>query len=50
MNVVHETGLFQGRLGFNKAIVLMEDGCDEFSNIHGLTQIRVTKGKISAAF
>lgn len=40
MNVVHEAGLFQGRLGFTKAIVLLEDGCVEFSNIQGLGQIR----------
>ena len=36
MNVIHEVGLFQGRLGFERAIVLLEDGCEEFSNIQGL--------------
>ncbi|MGE0034837.1 MAG: TIR domain-containing protein [Xanthobacteraceae bacterium] len=50
MNVVHEAGLFQGRLGFTKAIVLLEEGCKEFSNIQGLGQIRFPKGKIAAAF
>jgi predicted nucleotide-binding protein len=45
-NVVHEVGLFQGRLGFNKAIILLEDGCEPFSNVHGLTQIRFPKGHI----
>ena len=49
-NVVHEAGLFQGRLGFRKAIILLEDGCAEFSNIHGLGQIRFPKGNISAKF
>jgi hypothetical protein len=29
-NVVHEAGLFQRRLGWRKAIVLREDGCEEF--------------------
>jgi hypothetical protein len=48
MNVVHEAGLFQGRLGFTKAIVLLEDGCSEFSNIQGLGQIRFPKGNIGA--
>jgi predicted nucleotide-binding protein len=48
-NVVHEAGLFQGRLGFNRAIILMEEGCAEFSNIHGLTQIRFPRGNIMAA-
>jgi predicted nucleotide-binding protein len=50
MNVVHEAGLFQGRLGFTRAIVLLEEGCTEFSNIQGLGQIRFPKGKIGAAF
>jgi predicted nucleotide-binding protein len=50
MNVIHEAGLFQGRLGFTKAILLLEDGCEEFSNIHGLGQIRFPKGNIEAAF
>lgn len=50
MNVIHEAGLFQGRLGFNRAIVLLEEGCKEFSNIQGLGQIRFPKGKIKATF
>ena len=50
MNVVHEAGLFQGRLGFTKAIVLLEEGCKEFSNIQGLGQIEFPQGAISAAF
>ncbi|WP_268745919.1 TIR domain-containing protein [Pectobacterium brasiliense] len=50
MNVIHEVGLFQGRLGFKKAIILLEDGCEEFSNINGLGQIRFPAGNISAKF
>jgi Predicted nucleotide-binding protein containing TIR-like domain len=50
MNVVHEAGLFQGRLGFNRAIVMLEEGCEEFSNIAGLGQIRFPKNNIRAAF
>ena len=50
MNVVHEAGLFQGRLGFTKAIVLLEEGCEEFSNIQGLGQIRFPKGNVKAVF
>jgi hypothetical protein len=50
LNVVHEAGLFQGRLGFRKAIVLLEDTCEEFSNVRGLGQIRFPKGDISARF
>ena len=50
LNVIHEAGLFQGRLGFKKAIVLLEEGCEEFSNIHGLGQIRFPSESISAKF
>lgn len=50
MNVIHEAGLFQGRLGFTKAIILLEEGCEEFSNIHGLGHIRFPKGKIKEVF
>jgi predicted nucleotide-binding protein len=49
-NVIHEVGLFQGRLTFKRAIILLEDGCQEFSNIHGVGQIRFPKGNIRAAF
>ena len=49
-NVVHEVGLFQGRLGWLKAIVLLEEGCEEFSNIEGVGQIRYPKGNVKAAF
>ena len=50
LNVVHESGLFQGKLGFEKAIILLEEGCEKFSNVHGLTDISFPKGKIEAAF
>jgi predicted nucleotide-binding protein len=49
-NVVHEAGLFQGRLGFNKAILLVDDQCVDFSNVEGLTHIKFTRGKIRAVF
>jgi hypothetical protein len=49
-NVIHEAGLFQGRLGFKRAIILKEEGCQGFSNIHGLTHIPFPKNRISAAF
>ncbi len=49
-NVIHEAGLFQGRLGFERAIILLEDGCQEFSNVHGIGQIRFTKDHIEHQF
>ena len=50
MNVVHEAGLFQGRLGFERGLMLLEEGCEEFSNIHGLVHISFPKGNIKATF
>jgi CAP12/Pycsar effector protein, TIR domain len=50
MNVIHEAGLLQGRLGFRRAIVVLEEGCEEFSNMHGVGQIRFPKGNIGAVF
>jgi predicted nucleotide-binding protein len=49
-NVVHEIGLFQGRHDFTRAIVLLEKGCQSFSNIAGLTVIQFQKGDIKGTF
>jgi predicted nucleotide-binding protein len=49
-NVVHEVGLFQGRLGFSRAIVLLEEGTEEFSNMFGIQQIRFSKNNIRETF
>ena len=49
-NVIHEVGLFQAQLGYERAIILLEDGCEIFSNIQGITYIPFPKGDIEAAF
>jgi len=49
-NVVHELGLFQGKLGFRRAIALLEEGVTEFSNIYGVNQVRFSKGNIRETF
>ncbi|MGJ0204631.1 nucleotide-binding protein [Leucobacter sp. gxy201] len=49
-NVVHEAGLFQGRLGFDRAIILMEEGTENFSNVDGLQYIPFSKGNIREAY
>ncbi len=49
-NVIHEAGLFQGQLGFRKAIVLIEEGCEVFSNISGVQYIQYSKSNIREAF
>lgn len=49
-NVVHETGLFQGALGFSRAIMLVEHGVADFSNVDGIQQIRFSSGNIRETF
>ena len=49
-NVIHETGLFQGKLGFSRAIVLLEEGVEEFSNLAGIQHISFPEGHISETF
>lgn len=49
-NVIHEAGLFQGRLGFKKAILLVQDGIEEYSNIAGLQHIKFHGDEIEETF
>jgi predicted nucleotide-binding protein len=49
-NVIHEIGLFQGRLGWSRVIVLLEEGCAEFSNLEGIVHVPFPKGNLRAAF
>lgn len=49
-NVVHEAGLFQGRLGFNRALLLMQLGVDGFSNVDGLQYIPFAGDEIEQTF
>lgn len=49
-NVIHEAGLFQGRLGFSRAIILLEEGVEQFSNVQGVQYIPFAKGRIREAY
>ncbi|WP_180889683.1 TIR domain-containing protein [Stenotrophomonas maltophilia] len=49
-NVIHEAGLFQGRLGFSRAIILREEGVEQFSNIDGVQYIEFAKGRIRETY
>jgi hypothetical protein len=49
-NVVHETGFFQGRLGFEKAIILREEECQALTNLDGVVEIRYPAGRIRETF
>jgi hypothetical protein len=49
-NVIHECGLFPGRLGFDRAILLVEEGVELASNFDGIQQLRFEKGRITEVF
>jgi len=49
-NVIHEIGLFQGRLGFEKVALVEQEGIESFSNIHGLQVIHFPGQRIEAAY
>lgn len=49
-NVVHEAGLLQGRLGFRKAVLLLQEGVEDFSNVAGLQYIPFTGERIEGTF
>ncbi|MFH9560144.1 TIR domain-containing protein [Streptomyces globisporus] len=49
-NVVHELGLFQGKLGFARAIAVVEEGVEFISNMDGVQQIRFKKGEVRQVY
>ena len=49
-NVIHEAGLFQGRLGFEKAILLLQNGSENFTNVDGLQYIGFSDENIEQTF
>jgi hypothetical protein len=49
-NVIHEIGLFQGRIGFEKVALLEQEGLEGFSNIDGLQRIPFQGIKIEQCF
>lgn len=49
-NVIHEAGLFQGRLGFDRVVILKQTETEEFSNIAGLQYIPFTGDNIEQCF
>ncbi|GAB3806488.1 TIR domain-containing protein [Micromonospora zhanjiangensis] len=48
-NVIHETGLFQGKLGLRRTLLLREEACEPFSNVAGIIEIKYSKGSIQEA-
>ncbi|WP_051315003.1 TIR domain-containing protein [Algoriphagus terrigena] len=49
-NVIHEACLFQGRLGFDKVVILKQSETEDFSNIAGLQYIPFTGDNVEQCF
>lgn len=49
-NVIHEIGLFQGRLGFEKVAILKQNEAEPFSNNDGLQHISFRRDEIQDTF
>lgn len=49
-NVIHESGLFQGRLGFENVVLLKQTKTEDFSNIAGLQYITFANDNIEQTF
>ena len=49
-NVIHELGFAQGRLGWEKAIILLEKGCQLPSNLEGTVYLEFERGQVKQVF
>lgn len=49
-NVMHEVGYFQGRLGLDRVVLLLEEGIDPPSNLGGIVYLRFKHGQIRGIF
>lgn len=49
-NVIHEVGLFQSKLGFNRTVLLKQEGVEDFTNVAGLQYILFSDNKIEQSF
>jgi sugar/nucleoside kinase (ribokinase family) len=49
-DVVHQAGIFHGRYGFGRVAMLVEDGCEMFSNAAGLIRLPFPRGRVDATF
>ena len=50
LNVIHEVGYAQGRLGWEYAIILMQEGCRLPSNLQGTVRIDFSGEKVHQTF
>lgn len=50
LNLVHEAGIFQCRIGFGNTTILLDQGVHGLSHMHGIAQLRFPAGNIAEAF
>ena len=50
LNVIHELGFAQGRLGWENAIILLEKGCQLPSNLEGTVYLEFQPGRVKQVF
>ena len=49
-HIIHQAGLFHGRHGFGRVAMLVEEGCELFSNVGGLLRLDFPRGEIDTTF
>jgi hypothetical protein len=49
-SVVHQAGILQGRYGFARVAMLVEEGCEMFSNVAGLIRFDFRAGHVETTF
>lgn len=49
-NVIHEIGLAQGHLGFDRVIIMQERGVEPFTNMDGLVYVPFASDNLPAAY
>jgi sugar/nucleoside kinase (ribokinase family) len=49
-NVVHQAGLFQGRYGFSRVLLLVEAGVEPVSNVSGLVALSFRRELVESTF
>ena len=50
LNLVHEAGIFECRIGFGNTTLLLDQGVQGLSHMHGIAQLRFPAGNIAEAF
>jgi sugar/nucleoside kinase (ribokinase family) len=49
-SLVHQAGILQGRYGFRRVAMLVEEGCATFSNVAGLIRLDFAAGHVESTF